>query len=65
MAGSCALAKKIGVKLDGDKIVVNEQRKTNIPNIYAIGDCVDGPKQIAKAVDDGMKAALDIIRKKK
>ncbi len=65
VAGSCALAKKIGVKLDGDKIVVNEQRKTNIPNIYAIGDCVDGPKQIAKAVDDGMKAALDIIRKKK
>lgn len=65
VAGSCALAKKIGVKLNGDKIVVNEQRKTNISNIYAVGDCVDGPKQIAKAIDDGMIAALDIIRKKK
>ncbi len=36
---------------------------TNIPNIYAVGDCTNGEMQVAKAVKDGMLAALDIIRK--
>lgn len=64
VAGSCALAKKIGILLKDNKIVVNENKQTNVPNIYAVGDCIDGPKQIAKAIADGMVAALDIIRKK-
>lgn len=65
VAGAGALSKKIGIKLKDNSIDIDENRKTNIPNIYAIGDCVVGTKQIAKAVNDGMMAALDIIRKKK
>ena len=65
VAGAGALSKKIGIKLNDNSIDIDENRKTNIPNIYAIGDCVVGTKQIAKAVNDGMMAALDIIRKKK
>ena len=30
---------KLGVKLEKNKIVVDEYLKTNIPNIYAAGDC--------------------------
>jgi len=31
------------VKTDGRKILVNEHMQTNIPNIYAAGDCVGEP----------------------
>lgn len=33
----------VGVKTDGRKILVNEHMQTNVPNIYAAGDCVGEP----------------------
>jgi dihydrolipoamide dehydrogenase len=30
--------KSAGIKLDGEKIAVNEKMETNLPNVYAIGD---------------------------
>ena len=36
--------------------------KTNIPNLYAIGDCIGGILQISKAVYDGTVCALNIIK---
>lgn len=65
VADACALAKKIGVKISNNKIVVNDKKETNVPHIYAVGDCIEGTHQIAKAINDGMEAALDIIRKSK
>ena len=62
MAGATALAKKIGAKIDNNKIIVNEFNKTNIPGLYAVGDCTGGILQISKAVYEGTNAALNIIK---
>ncbi|OFX13641.1 MAG: dihydrolipoyl dehydrogenase, partial [Armatimonadetes bacterium RBG_16_58_9] len=34
---------EVGVKHDERKVLVNEHMQTNIPNIYAVGDCVGEP----------------------
>ena len=62
IAGASALAKKIGAKTENNKIKVNENMKTNIPGLYAIGDCIGGILQISNSVYDGTVAALHIIK---
>ena len=37
-AGSCNFAKKLGIMLNGDNIVVDENMKTNIDGVYSCGD---------------------------
>lgn len=58
---SSALAKKIGLIEKNGRIVVDQNMQTNIPGIYACGDTTPGPKQIAKAVYEGMVAANSSI----
>lgn len=58
VAGSDALAKKLGVMTSGGHIIVDENMATNIPNVFAAGDCVGGLKQIVKAVHDGAVAGM-------
>lgn len=65
VAGAAALAKKIGAKINNNNIVVDENMKTNIPNLYAVGDCTGGTLQIVKASYQGMIAALNIINENK
>ncbi len=43
-------------------IEVNESHQTLIPNVFAAGDCVHGPKTVISAVDSGRKAAQSIIK---
>lgn len=62
MASSSALAKKLGAIENDGKIIVNEKMKTNIPNLYAIGDCTGPIYQITKAVYQGTIAAIDIAK---
>lgn len=62
VAGSTEFAKKLGIIVDKNKIVVDNNMKTNIDNIYACGDCTGGVLQISKAVYQGMMAAFDIIK---
>lgn len=50
-----ALCKGLSIK-DGF-IVVNRDMETNIPGIFACGDCSGKPLQIAKAVGEGLIAA--------
>ncbi len=38
-------------------ILVDRQMRTNIPNLYAAGDCTGAPFQLAKAVGEGLVAA--------
>ncbi len=48
----------IGVELDErGRVVVNGQLRTNIPNIYAIGDVIAGPMLAHKASDEGVVVA--------
>ena len=65
VAGSYEFAKKLGIITNKDKIVVNEKMETNIPGIYACGDCTGGVLQISKAVYEGTKAGLEIIKRVK
>ena len=65
IAGASALAKKIGARTENNKIIVNDNMKTNIPGLYAIGDCIGGILQISKAVYDCIVAALNSIKENK
>jgi len=62
VAGSSDLAKKLGAETEGLKIVVDDNMATNIPGLYAAGDCTGGMMQIAKAVYQGAKAGLEVIK---
>jgi thioredoxin reductase (NADPH) len=47
-----------GLQMESDAIKVNRQMATNIPGVFAAGDCTGRPWQIAKAVGEGLVAAL-------
>lgn len=64
-AGTKEFAKKLGILTNGDKIIVNEKMETNIPGIYACGDCTGGLLQISKAVYEGAVAGLEVIKQLK
>ena len=61
-AGAAELARKIGAVTDGRNIQVNEEMETNIPGLYAAGDCTGGLLQISTAVGEGAKAAMSMIK---
>ena len=62
VAGGNEFAKKLGMITKQERIVVNENMETNIPGIYACGDCVGGLLQISKSVYEGTKAGLQAIQ---
>lgn len=64
-ASSIDFAKKLGIFLENDNIKVDENMQTNIPGIYAAGDCTGGLLQISKAVYEGAKSGLSIAKKLK
>jgi len=63
-ASSSDLARKLGVKIEEktNNIIVNEKMETNMPGLYACGDCTGGILQIAKAVYEGMVAGMSAIK---
>lgn len=63
IASSTDFARKIGARIENNNIVVNENMETTINNLYACGDCTGGILQVSKAVYDGTKAGLAIIKK--
>ena len=62
-ASSTDLARKVGAVIKNNYIVVNDNMETSVKGLYACGDCTGGILQINKAVYEGAKAALDIIKK--
>lgn len=62
VAGSTALAKKLGAATENDRILVDENMATNIPGLFAAGDCTGGLLQISKAVYEGAKAGMEAIK---
>lgn len=62
VAGSADLARKVGAQLQGTSVVVDEKRRTNVPGLFAAGDCTGGLLQIAKAVGDGAVAGTEIVK---
>jgi dihydrolipoamide dehydrogenase len=55
-----ALGLTVGKRGD---VLVDDQMRTNIPNVFAIGDCVPGPMLAHKAEDEGVVAAEVIAGK--
>lgn len=47
-----------GLALENNSIVTDKQQATNIPGVYAAGDCTGKPLQVAKALGEGLVAAL-------
>ena len=51
----------VGIQVDKlGRIEVDEHFQTAVPNIYAIGDCINGPMLAHKAEEEGI-AAIEII----
>jgi dihydrolipoamide dehydrogenase len=57
-------AEALGLKLGRrGEILVDDQQRTNLPNVYAIGDCTPGPMLAHKAEEEGVVAAEVIAGK--
>ena len=56
------LARKLGIRLEDERIIVNEQMDTGLPGVFAAGDCIGGILQVSVAVGEGAKAALSCIK---
>ncbi|MBR2847045.1 MAG: NAD(P)/FAD-dependent oxidoreductase [Clostridia bacterium] len=61
-AGGADIAKKIGAVTNGNYVSADENMATNIPGIFAAGDCTGGILQIAKAVYQGMLSGFSAIK---
>lgn len=62
VAGATAFAKKLGLEMTNNYIKVDMEGKTNIPGIFAAGDCTGSPPQVASSVGNGCNAALSAIK---
>jgi len=62
LAGSADLARKLGVAVSkrGD-IMTDQNQGTNVPGVYAAGDCTGAFRQVAVAVGQGAIAARQMI----
>lgn len=50
-----------GLEIENKAIKVNHFMETNMPGVYAAGDCTGRPYQAAKAVGEGTTAALQAV----
>lgn len=62
VAGATAFAKKLGLETAGNYIKIDQEGKTNLPGIFAAGDCTGSPAQVASSVGAGCNAALSAIK---
>ena len=62
VAGSFDFAKKLGAQVEGTKIVIDSKCMTNVPGLYAAGDCTGGMLQMAKAIYEGAMAGTEAAK---
>ena len=60
-AGPVEIAKKLGIIMKNDKIMVDENMQTNVKGVFACGDFTGGLLQVSKSVYDGAKAGLAVV----
>jgi thioredoxin reductase (NADPH) len=51
-----------GLASDGRHVTVGRRMETDVPGVFAAGDCTGEPYQTAKAVGEGQVAALEAVR---
>lgn len=61
-ADSSDMARKLGAQINGRYIQIDENGATNVPGLFAAGDCTGGLLQVAKAVRDGAKAGMSAVK---
>jgi thioredoxin reductase (NADPH) len=57
-ASALDLALMLGLEIDGKAIKVDCGQQTNLPGLFAIGDCTGGIMQVAVVVGEGAKAGI-------
>ncbi|HOM02833.1 MAG TPA: NAD(P)/FAD-dependent oxidoreductase [Acetivibrio sp.] len=57
---SVDFARKLGIIVEGNAVVVDKNQQTNLKGVFAAGDCTGGFKQIATAVGQGALAGKRI-----
>lgn len=65
---SLDFARKLGIMVDGNSILVDKDQQTNLDGMFAAGDCTGGFKQISISVGQGAlagKRAIEYIRSQK
>lgn len=62
VASSTDLARKLGAVIKDNNIIVDKNMATNVPGLFACGDCTGGLLQISKAVYEGATAGLECIK---
>jgi thioredoxin reductase (NADPH) len=62
-AGSTELARKIGAQIQENRVCVDAATMaTNVPGLYAAGDCTGGLLQVVKAAYEGALAGLSAVK---
>lgn len=61
-SGVAADALMPSLATEGGHIIVDTAQATNIPGVFAAGDCTGTPYQIPVAVGEGNKAALSVVK---
>ncbi|MEA4925090.1 MAG: NAD(P)/FAD-dependent oxidoreductase [Syntrophomonadaceae bacterium] len=51
-----------GLAIDNNHIMVNRNQETNLPGVFAAGDCTGPPYQVAKSVGEGQVAGLNAAK---
>jgi thioredoxin reductase (NADPH) len=60
-ASSLDFARSLGVSIENNVLVIDRDGHTNVPGVFAAGDCTGGVLQVAKAAGEGCVAALGAI----
>ena len=63
--GAEDFARMLGIMIENGLIKVDKNQSTGVPFVYACGDCASEDKQVAIAVGDGARAALNLIKELK
>ncbi|MEI6100510.1 MAG: NAD(P)/FAD-dependent oxidoreductase [Eubacteriales bacterium] len=62
VASSSDLARMMGIVMNKSEIIVNENMETNVPGVFAAGDCTGGWLQVSKAVHEGAMAGSAAVK---
>lgn len=60
-ASSADFATKLGVMMENGAILTDAKQATNVPGVFAAGDCAEGINQISVAVGQGAAAGMSAI----
>ena len=61
-ASSADFAIKLGILSEKGALLTDREQQTNVPGVFAAGDCAQGINQVAVAVGQGAVAGLSAVR---